>query len=77
MTLGIAVFAAAFTIGLALGTFTKRPFVTACFVTACCAGLVAGAATGASGAGAAFGVVFLSGLVIDSVRETFGLLLGR
>ena len=33
MTLGLAVFAAAFVIGLAVGTYTRRPFVTACFLT--------------------------------------------
>jgi hypothetical protein len=78
MTIGFAVFGAAFLVGLALGTYTRRPFVTACFVTGCFTALVAGAATGKTfPAAVAFGVVFLSGLVIDSVRETFSLLLGR
>jgi hypothetical protein len=78
MTIGFAVFGAAFLIGLALGTYTRRPFITACFVTGCFAALVAGTATNETfPAVVAFGVVFLSGLVIDSVRETFSLLLGR
>ena len=78
MTIGFAVFGAAFLIGLALGTYTRRPFITACFVTGCFTALVAGAATNETfPAVVAFGVVFLSGLVIDSVRETFSLLLER
>ena len=78
MTLGFAVFGAAFLIGLAVGSYTRRPLLTASFLTACFAALVAGAATGATTrAVTAFGVVFLCGLVIDSVRETFALLIDR
>lgn len=78
MTIGFAIFGAAFLVGLAVGTYTRRPFVIACFVTGSFAGLVAGTATGETfPAAVAFGLVFLSGLVIDSMRETFALLLGR
>jgi hypothetical protein len=78
MTVGFAVFGAAFLIGLAVGTYTRRPFLAACFLTACFAGLVAASATGrALPAAAAFGLVFLAGAVLDSVRETISLLVGR
>ncbi len=78
MTVGLAVFGAAFLIGLALGTYTRRPFLVACFLTACFAGIVAGSATDRfMPAAAAFGIVFLAGAVLDSVRETFSLLVGR
>ena len=78
MTLGLAVFAAAFVIGLAVGTYTRRPFVTACFLTGCFAALVVSKATAESAhAATAFALVFVAGLVIDSVRETFSLILGR
>lgn len=78
MTIGFAVFSAAFLIGLALGTYTRRPFLTACFLTGCFAALVAGVATDRPlPAAAAFALIVLAGAVIDSVRETFTLLLGR
>jgi cell division protein FtsX len=78
MTVGFAVFGAAFLIGLALGTYTRRPFLAACFLTGCFGALVAGAATDRPlPAAATFGLIVLAGAVIDSVRETFTLLLGR
>ena len=78
MTVGFAIFGAAFLIGLALGTYTRRPFLAACFLTGCFAALVAGVATDRPLAAAAtFGLITLAGAVVDSVRETFSLLVGR
>lgn len=78
MTVGFAVFGAAFLVALAVGTYTRRPFLAASFLTACFAALVAGTATDRLlPAAAAFGLVFLAGAVVDSVRETFSLLVGR
>jgi hypothetical protein len=78
MTVGFAIFGAFFLVGLALGTYTRRPFLAACFLTGCFAALVAGVATDRPlPAAATFGLVTLAGAVIDSVRETFSLLVGR
>ena len=78
MTVGFVIFGAAFLVSLALGTYTRRPFLAACFLTACFVALVAGTATDRPlAAAAAFGLVFLVGAVVDSVRETFSLLVGR
>ncbi len=78
MTLGIVVFGAAFLVGLALGTYTRRPLSTAFFVVGCFTALLVLSTTGeALGAGAVLIIVFLVGLVAESIRETFALLVGR
>jgi len=76
MTLGIVVFGAAFLVGLGLGTYTRRPLSTAFFVLGSFTALLLLSATGeVLGAAAALAIVFLVGLVVESVRETFALLL--
>jgi hypothetical protein len=78
MTLGIVVFGAAFLVGLGLGTYTRRPLSTAFFVVGSFASLLMLSATGeVFGAAAVLTIVFLLGLVAESVRETFALLLDR
>jgi hypothetical protein len=78
MTLGIVVFGAAFLVGLGLGTYTRRPISTAFFVVGSFTALLMLSATGETfGAAAVLAIVFLLGLVAESVRETFALLLGR
>ncbi len=76
MTLGIVVFGAAFLVGLGLGTYTRRPVSTAFFVLGSFTALLLLSATGeVLGAAAVLAIVFLIGLVVESVRETFALLL--
>ena len=78
MTLGIVVFGAAFLVGLGLGTYTRRPLSTAFFVLGSFCALLALSTTGdVSAAAAVLVIVFLLGLVAESVRETFALLVGR
>ncbi len=77
MTLGIVVFGAAFLIGLALGTSTRRPLATAAVVLGAFIALLVAQTHAPFEAFAVFALVSLCGLVVDSVRETFGLLLGR
>ncbi len=78
MTLGIVVFGAAFLVGLGLGTYTRRPLSTAFFVVGCFAALLMLSATGEIyGAAAVVAIVFLVGLVVESVRETVAILVGR
>jgi hypothetical protein len=78
MTLGIVVFGAAFLVGLGLGTYTRRPLSTAFFVLGSFCALLALSTTGDVFAAASIlAIVFLLGLVADSVRETFALLVGR
>jgi len=78
MTLGIVVFGAAFLVGLGLGTYTRRPFSTAFLVLGSfCALLVLSTTGEALAAAAVLVIVGLIGLVADSVRETFALLIGR
>jgi hypothetical protein len=75
MLLGIVVFGAAFLVGLGLGTYTRRPLSTAFFVVGCFTALLLLSATGeVFGAAATLDIVFLVGLVVESVRETFALL---
>jgi hypothetical protein len=75
MTLGIVVFGAAFLVGLGLGTYTRRPLSTAFFVLGSFTALLVLSATGeVFGAAAVLAIVFLLGLVADSVRETVRLL---
>jgi len=76
MTLGIVVFGAAFLVGLGLGTYTRRPLSTAFFVLGSFTALLLLSATGeVLGAAAVLAIVFLVGLVVESVRETFALIL--
>jgi hypothetical protein len=75
MLLGIVVFGAAFLVGLGLGTYTRRPLSTAFFVVGCFTALLLVSATGeVFGAAATLVIVVLVGLVAESVRETFALL---
>jgi hypothetical protein len=76
MAFGIVVFGAAFLVGLGLGTYTRRPLSTAFFVLGSFTALLMLTATGeVFGAAAVLVIVFLVGLVAESVRETFALLL--
>jgi hypothetical protein len=76
MTLGIVVFGAAFLVGLGLGTYTRRPLSTAFFTLGCFTALLMLTATGeVLGAAGILAIVFLLGLIAESVRETFARLL--
>ncbi|HEU5279669.1 MAG TPA: hypothetical protein VFU26_12295 [Gaiellaceae bacterium] len=77
MTVGIVVFALVFIAGLALGTMTRRPLATACVVVGAFCALLVIQANEPFVAFAAFALIALGGLVVDTVRETVGLLLGR
>jgi hypothetical protein len=75
MTLGIVVFGAAFLVGLGLGTYTRRPLSTAFLVLGSFTALLMLSATGEVFAAAAvLAIVFLLGLVADTMRETVALL---
>lgn len=75
MILGIVVFGAAFLVGLGLGTYTRRPLTTAFLVVGSFTALLLVSATGqVFGAAATLVIVVLVGLVAESVRETFALL---
>jgi hypothetical protein len=77
MTLGIVVFGAAFLVGLALGVSTRRPLAIACVVLGAFTAILVLQAHEPYAAFAAFALIVLAGLVLESVRETLGLLLGR
>ena len=77
MLLGIVVFGTVFLTGLALGTMTRRPLATACVVVGAFAALLVLQAHEPFVAFGAFALIAVGGLVVDSVRETVGLLLGR
>ena len=78
MTLGIVVFGAAFLVGLGLGTYTRRPLSTAFLVLGSFTALLVLSATGeVLSAAAILVIVALVGLVAESMRETFALLVGR
>jgi hypothetical protein len=77
MTLGIVVFGAAFLVGLALGTSTKRPLTTTGLVVGGFTAVLVAQTHEPFTAFAAFSLLTLAGLVADSVRETVGLLLER
>ena len=77
MTLGIVVFGAAFLVGLALGTSTRRPLTTTGLVVGGFTAVLVAQTHEPFAAFAAFALLALAGLVADSVRETVGLLLGR
>ncbi len=78
MALGIVVFGAAFLVGLGLGTYTRRPLSTAFLVLGSFSALLVLSATGeVLSAAAVLTIVFLLGLVAETMRETVGLLVGR
>jgi hypothetical protein len=77
MTLGIVVFGAAFLVGLALGTSTRRPLTTTGLVLGGFTAVLVAQTHEPFAAFAAFALLSLAGLVADSVRETVGLLLDR
>ena len=77
MVLGIIVFGAVFLVGLALGTVTRRPLATASLVVAAFVAAVVLQTHEPAAGFAAFALISLLGLVVDSVRETVGLLIGR
>jgi len=77
MVLGIIVFGAVFLVGLAVGTATRRPFAIASFVVAAFVALLVMQTHEPIAGVAVFALIVLLGLVIDSVRETVGLLLNR
>jgi len=77
MTLGIVVFGAVFLVGLAVGTTTRRPLATAAVVVGGFVGVLVSQTHEPFAAFATFSLISLTGLVLDSMRETVGLLLGR
>jgi hypothetical protein len=77
MTVGIVVFGLVFVVGLVLGTRTRRPLATAGVVVGAFCGLLVIQANDPFVAFASFALIALGALVVDSVRETVGLLLGR
>ena len=77
MVLGIIVFGAVFLVGLALGTVTRRPLPTASLVVAAFVAVLVVQTHELLAGVAAFALIALLGLVVDSVRETVGLLLNR
>jgi len=77
MTLGIIVFGTVFLVGLALGSLTQRPLATACLVVGAFAALLVIQVHEPFVAFAAFALIALGGLVVDTMRETLGLLLNR
>ncbi|MSO95980.1 MAG: hypothetical protein EXQ81_09340 [Thermoleophilia bacterium] len=77
MVVGIIVLGAVFLAGLALGTVTRRPLTTASLVLAAFVSVLVMQTHEPLAAFAAFALIALTGLIVDSVRETVGLLLGR
>ena len=77
MVIGILVFGAVFLVGLALGTVTRRPLTTASLVVAAFVAMLVVQTHEPLAGLAVFALIGLAGLVLDSVRETVGLLLGR
>jgi hypothetical protein len=77
MTVGIIVFGLVFLGGLMLGTRTRRPLAIAAVVLGAFCALLVIQTNEPFVAFASFALIALAGLVVDSVRETVGLLLGR
>jgi hypothetical protein len=77
MLIGIVIFGSVFLVGLALGTMTRRPLATASLVVAAFVSVLVIQTHELLAGFAAFALIALAGLVVDSVRETVGLLLGR
>jgi hypothetical protein len=63
--------------GLVLGARTRRPLATAGIVVGAFCGLLVIQANEPFVAFASFALIAIGALVVDSVRETVGLLLGR
>jgi hypothetical protein len=77
MVLAIVLFGAVFLVGLALGTTTRRPLATASLVVGGFVAVLVAQAHDPFEAFAVFALISLAGLVVDSVRETVELLIGR
>ncbi|MBM3677569.1 MAG: hypothetical protein FJW96_06745 [Actinobacteria bacterium] len=77
MILAFVVFGAVFLAGLGLGTLIRKPLATAFVVVAAFVGLLVSQAGNGFAAFAAFGLIALTGVLLDSVRDTVGILLGR
>ena len=77
MTVGIVIFGLVFIGGLSIGTRTRRPLATAGVVAGAFSALLVIQANDPFVAFAAFALISLAALVVDSVRETVGILLGR
>jgi hypothetical protein len=77
MTVGIVVFGLVFLGALVLGTRTRRPLATAAVVVGAFCALLVIQTNEPFVAFASFALIALGGLVLDSVRETVGMLLGR
>lgn len=77
MVLGIVVLGAVFLVGLALGTATRRPLSIASLVVAAFVSVLVVQTHEPLAGFAVFALIALAGLVVDSVRETVGLLLNR
>jgi hypothetical protein len=77
MTVGIVVFGLVFLGGLLLGAKTRRPLAIAAVVVGAFCALLVIQTNEPFVAFASFALIALGGLVVDSVRETIGLLLGR
>jgi hypothetical protein len=77
MAVGILVFGLVFLAALVLGARTRRPIATACVVVGAFCALLVLQANEPFVAFATFALIALVGLVVDSVRETVVLLLGR
>jgi len=77
MVLGIIVLGAVFLAGLALGTVTRRPLATASVVVGAFVAVLVVQTHNPLAGFAVFALIALTGLVVDSVRETVGILLGR
>jgi hypothetical protein len=77
MLLGIILLGAIFLFGLALGTIIRRPLATASVVVAAFVAVLVLQTHEPAVGFAAFAMISLAGLVVDSVRETVGLLFGR
>ena len=77
MTVGIVLFGLVFLGGLMVGTKTRRPLAIAAVIVGAFCALLVIQTNEPFVAFAAFALIALAGLVVDSVRETVGLLLGR
>jgi hypothetical protein len=77
MVLGIVVLGAVFLVGLALGTMTRRPLATASLVVGAFVAVLVVQTHEPLAGFAVFALISLTGLVVDSVHETLGILLGR
>ncbi len=77
MFIGVLVFTAVFLVGLAIGTSTRRPLTIASILLGAFTALVVANTQPPFQAFAAFALITLVGVVIDSVRETLSLLVHR